>query len=370
MIDLKNLAAKIISLKEIFEEHRNYYTTNETATRDHLINPILNILGWDTTSPRFVRPNQKNPLGDIPDYTLFKNGKETLVIEAKNAAVEIRDNKVIQQLTKYSYNMGIRAGIITNGIKWLLFDTFEHEPKERIIWVADFEKTVDNYATEAALLAMLAYSEIDTLPDKVSEIKKNKLLTSFWQNNFSTKEQLTQFLAATIISQTKTTLSANEVNTFVSDKLAMLLTNSEVSIPNSQTTIPGLPIEVKTIKVKAKTKAKTNKKAVFAPKAPKTNLKITFPDGTVFFNNQASQTFLQTIDKIGAERVQKLGLVQGGIPLVDSVKRVGDSISVHATQSGFWVNVHSSTMHKIKMLNTISAAFSIALKIEQIQYSK
>jgi len=43
-----SIESVIEEVKEIISEHRSTYLSNETAVRDHLINPILNELGWNT----------------------------------------------------------------------------------------------------------------------------------------------------------------------------------------------------------------------------------------------------------------------------------------------------------------------------------
>jgi len=65
-------------LKETIEqvvEFRTDYISNEQAVRTQLIEPILNVLGWKTSNPKFVRPNAPDEDGKIPDYTLLKMGK-------------------------------------------------------------------------------------------------------------------------------------------------------------------------------------------------------------------------------------------------------------------------------------------------------
>lgn len=82
-------------------EFRADYVSNEQAVRTQLIEPILNMLGWKTANPKFVRPNAPADDGKIPDYTLLKNGKATLIVEAKNLSINLQDKKIIDQLANY-----------------------------------------------------------------------------------------------------------------------------------------------------------------------------------------------------------------------------------------------------------------------------
>lgn len=342
------LREKINEIMGLYEEHKDYYLSNEMATRDHLINPILNILGWHTSSPKFVRPNQKNELGDIPDYTLWKNERKILVIEAKKASVEVKDVKVIAQLTKYSYNMGIQFGIISNGLKWLLFNTFQQNPSERIVWVVDFENSKDNFQTESRMLTAISYSNIETLGGSIERVK---LLESFWVSNLSTESDLVRFVSLAIKEKTKKELSIdlNEIEDFVKGKLVIPRLASEI-------TKPLLGAEV-VDKNEEDSEIESYKK-----RAIKKNIKVTFTDGTVIYNKQASDTLAQTIQKIGGENVKKLNLSQNGIPLVGMSK--DETYRQYKINGGYYVIVHSSTKDKLKHLNIINERLNLNLKIE------
>ena len=167
-------------IKETLEKvsgNRKIYENGEYAVRDHLINPILNYLGWNTSNPKFVIPNLTTVDRDIPDYTLFKNGMKILFVEAKNLSVDLKNE--IQQLAKYCYYEGTEFGVLTNGINWILFRTFLKGTtlKERIIWEIDFEKDSEELITSK--LKTVHYNNIENL-EKL--IKKDKILDNAWQN--------------------------------------------------------------------------------------------------------------------------------------------------------------------------------------------
>ena len=166
-------------------ENRKIYENGEYAVRDHLINPILNCLGWSTSNPKFVIPNLKTEGRDIPDYTLFKNGMRILFVEAKNLSVDLKNE--IQQLARYCYNEGTEFGVLTNGINWILFRTFLKGTtlKERIIWEIDFEK--DSKDLINSKLKTIDYNNIENL-EKL--IKKDEILGNAWQNLLNNPEYL------------------------------------------------------------------------------------------------------------------------------------------------------------------------------------
>jgi predicted type IV restriction endonuclease len=336
----EQIAATIAEVIGHFKDDNDYYFRNEMSTRDQLINPILNVLGWQTANPKLVRPNQKNELGDVPDYTLLKNGQQVLVIEAKKASVNVQDKKVMDQLVKYCYGMGIKFGLITNGLQWLLFDTFERNPAERIVWVADLTKTQDRYSTQAKILSQFAFRNIDTLADR---IKQGKVLEEYWANNFGSFAQIVKFIGREIEEGTKRdqNISLTAIEEFVGQKLA-----AWAAAPSQAVVASPVP-ETNPLPV-SDSPTDSN-----SERAQKSNIKVTFTDGN---------TFTQVIEWIGGERVQALNLRRNGVNLVEPSN--SSTYSQYPIKGGLFVMVHSSTSEKVKLLTEISNRLSLNLKIE------
>jgi len=98
---MNNLNEALTSIIEKIKKFRSLYEQNEMAVRDQIVNPILRNLGWDPENPEEVLPNVSTEEG-IPDYSLMKNGKKILFVEAKKLNVDIEQREVIRQLAKYS----------------------------------------------------------------------------------------------------------------------------------------------------------------------------------------------------------------------------------------------------------------------------
>ncbi len=190
-------------------ENRKIYENGEYAVRDHLINPILNFLGWNTSNPKFVIPNLKTEGRDIPDYTLFKNGTRILFVEAKNLSVDLKNE--IQQLARYCYNEGTEFGVLTNGINWILFRTFLKGTtlKERIIWEIDLEKDSEELVTSK--LKTIDYNNIENL-EKL--IKKEKILDNAWQIFLNNPD----YLLAKFGNTFKDSIDINSIDTEFKDE--------------------------------------------------------------------------------------------------------------------------------------------------------
>ncbi|MGI6370018.1 MAG: hypothetical protein GX372_05020 [Ignavibacteria bacterium] len=345
-------------LKETIEqvtEFRKDYISNEQAVRTQIIEPILNVLGWKTSNPKFVKPNVPDEDGKIPDYTLFKNGKTSLIVEAKNLSVNLQDKKIIDQLANYCFKSGIDFGILTNGVKWLLFKTFERNPKDRIVWQVDIEK--DRIDSVAKRLFSFAYSNIDTLDDL---LKKSKSLDNGWKGLVESTDSIVTIVSQKLLEKIKSTeptfkIDSNDLKTFTKSKIEELFELAEIEeeektdencTPQTETEFT----EVENMIFKRYQKNKIREK-----------ISVTFPDKTVIKNKIVVETFVETIKKIGPEKVLQLNISRAGVALVSESK---DDFYNQRKIGKYWIMVHTSTKEKIAILNEINEKLNLNLKIE------
>lgn len=220
-----------ITIKQVLqkvEKHRDLYSRSEQSVRDHLINPILRTIGWDTTEPDLVQPNVTNDDGRIPDYTLLKEGKKVLVLEAKKLSKNLDDSKIIRQLADYCYPHGIEFGILTDGVIWQLFNTFEKNPNNRIVWTIDLSLCQE---MELAKLESLGYENIDNLE---YQLIQTKILNDYFDSVFQTKDSFIEWCKTSLKEKfikdyRQYKYQEESINQFISQKLSILL--SEIDLP-------------------------------------------------------------------------------------------------------------------------------------------
>lgn len=345
-------------LKEILEqviEFRNDYASNEQAVRTQLIEPILNILGWETSNPKFVRPNAPDEDGKIPDYTLLKNGKTTLIVEAKNLSVDLQDKKIIDQLANYCFQSGIDFGVLTNGVKWLLFKTFEKNPKDRIIWQVDLEQDKIDYVAKS--LSSFTYSKIDILD---TLLKKSKILDNNWNSLIESTDNIVDIISQKLLGKIKSTepsfkIDQNDLKAFTKGKIEELFELGEIDeevIYDEKLSVEKEPefTDVEDVIFKRHRKNKVREK-----------ISVTFPDKTVIRHKKVVDTFVETIKRIGPEIVLRLNLYRAGVPIVSELK--DDFYNQHKI-SKYWIMVHTSTKDKMDVLNEINDKLNLKLIIE------
>ena len=94
---------------------------NEEQTKVSLINPYLELLGYDVRDPRTCRLEYTADIGktgERVDYAIIQNGTPSILIEAKAATVDLRSQTVPKQLQRYFMSERADFAALTNGLVW------------------------------------------------------------------------------------------------------------------------------------------------------------------------------------------------------------------------------------------------------------
>ena len=113
---------------------------NETETRRHAIDPIIEVLGYQSLN-HVRREARLSVSGQVVDY-LLAAGETQVVVEAKSLRVPLGD-KEAGQLVGYCAQEGIRWALLSNGTHWQIFDT-----EVRGNWEAKRIATIDLEAAQ------------------------------------------------------------------------------------------------------------------------------------------------------------------------------------------------------------------------------
>lgn len=183
--------------------------------RAHLVDPILDALGWMTENPNLVRYEQSTESGGKPDYELFGSDKKrVLYVEAKALGADLvspaRD-KPLYQLSEYLFQQGVGFGILTDGAVWVLLRAFTNKPlSERIVWRVDIH---EEYPSMENLLQIK--------PDRVEKLEevgnKHKLVVSLYRDIMQNPQSLVNALLEAIkreSSEKGHDLSLDEIERF------------------------------------------------------------------------------------------------------------------------------------------------------------
>lgn len=100
--------------------------------------------------------------------------------------------------------------------------------------------------------------------------------------------------------------------------------------------------------------------------APQTILQVTMPNGLVIRHDKAKDTFIDTIMRIGVDRVRPLGLKLCKIPIISNTRDKKYGKAQHEVGEGWLILTHCSTSDKKKMLDKIARALGLNMKVEII----
>jgi hypothetical protein len=340
------------------QKYPDVYSRNETAVRDQLINPILHVLGWDVTDPDIVLPNEPGKDGKVPDYSLMKNKEPKLIVEAKHTGIDLRQDRGILQLGSYCHTRSIKFGLLTNGVEWLLFKTFELTIAERIVWHIDIRQN-----TEKAIekLSLLFHHNIEHLED---EIKRSKALKSYFEPITASQNAFFNWCKASakeaFLKENKPLkFKPEEIDNYLQKKLDLLFNLAPT--PTTETNLTNG--EDNGIEPEPKPTNGPTPPFPTNPPADATKLKITFADGTILDDHKASVAFAKAIEKIGIERVKALPKASGSASLISTTK---DPRYHQAKVGNYYIRTHSGTKNKKATLDQVANALGITLDVQII----
>ncbi len=91
---------------------------SEEATKQGLILPVLQQLGWNPFDVQEVFPEYSVQSGRV-DYALRINGYNKVFIEVKKVGEDLEKHQ--GQLLRYAFDHGVKLAILTNGILWWFY---------------------------------------------------------------------------------------------------------------------------------------------------------------------------------------------------------------------------------------------------------
>ena len=107
----------------LVKKHRKMSESNTLST---LIEPLLEVLGWNIRDPDEVQREYPVRVGrktEYVDIALKIQNKPVIFVEAKSVDTDIRDH-LAEQPIKYANMEGVNWCVLTNGKEWRLYNAF------------------------------------------------------------------------------------------------------------------------------------------------------------------------------------------------------------------------------------------------------
>ena len=120
--NIKKIAEKALSQKDLLD--------TEEATKNALIMPFIQELGYNVFDPQEVRPEYTADIGtkkgEKVDYAIFRDDSPAILFECKALGVAL-DSSHRDQLFRYFVNAKARFGVLTNGQMYKFYTDLDHK---------------------------------------------------------------------------------------------------------------------------------------------------------------------------------------------------------------------------------------------------
>jgi hypothetical protein len=161
--------------------------TNEEMTKQFLVLPFLNFLGYDIYDPEEVVPEYKADFSEKyknkVDYAICKDNSPVIAIEVKSQGKKIDDDK--GQLKRYfNAAKSVKLGILTDGSKYECYtDTDEPNMMDDTPFLSfDFLQVVSGEISETTLSGIMNLNKNKFNPENIGTEARSKFLMSSFIN--------------------------------------------------------------------------------------------------------------------------------------------------------------------------------------------
>ena len=173
LIDQLNaLATRIRSTKDLIQ--------TEDATKNAMVMPFIQILGYNVFDPTEVTPeliaDVGTKKGEKVDYAILRDGDPIMLFECKKCGGDLHINHA-GQLFRYFHVTESRFGVLTNGLKYRFFTDLEQPNKMDNTPFFEFD-ILDFKERDVEELKKFAKSsfDIDTILNTASDLKYTRAI--------------------------------------------------------------------------------------------------------------------------------------------------------------------------------------------------
>jgi hypothetical protein len=233
---------QIKQLSERVEKLKDSIVTEE-ATKNALIMPFIQALGYDVFDPTEIVPEFTCDIGtkkgEKIDYAILRDGKPVVLVECKHwqQDLNLHDN----QLLRYFNVANAKFGILTNGIVYRFYTDLDVSNKmdEKPFLEVNITDVNDSKVEELKKFHK-SYFDIDNILNSASELKYTSELKVLLKNEFENpspefvkmfaRQVYDSIITAKVLEQftllTKKSIAAH-INELISDRLKLALKSNE-----------------------------------------------------------------------------------------------------------------------------------------------
>ncbi|SHF91654.1 type I restriction endonuclease [Dysgonomonas macrotermitis] len=219
---IKQLADRVDKVKDNLQ--------TEEATKNALIMPFLQAMGYDVFNPLEVMPEFTCDIGtkkgEKIDYAIFKDGQPIILIECKHwkQDLTLHDN----QLLRYFHVSNAKFGLLTNGIIFRFYTDLEIPNKmdEKPFLEINLNDLKSNHIEELKKFHK-AYFDVDNILSSANELKYTSELKNVLSQEFANPSpEFVKLLAKQVYDGTITAKILDQFTTLVKKSVAGLISDT------------------------------------------------------------------------------------------------------------------------------------------------
>ncbi len=199
---LRLLSARIANTKNMI--------STEEATKNAMIMPFIQILGYNVFDPMEVTPELVSDVGtkkgEKVDYAILRDGKPIMLFECKKAGADLHINHA-SQLFRYFHVTDARFGVLTNGLVYKFFTDLEQPNKmdEKAFFEFNILDFKDRDVEELKKFAKSAF-DLDTILTTANDLKYTRAIqTRLAEWMLSPSEELVRLASSGLLGTKKFT---------------------------------------------------------------------------------------------------------------------------------------------------------------------
>jgi predicted type IV restriction endonuclease len=212
---LRVLSTRIANTKNMIQ--------TEEATKNAMIMPFIQILGYNVFDPLEVTPELVADVGtkkgEKVDYAILRDGKPIILFECKKAGADLHINHA-SQLFRYFHVTDARFGVLTNGLVYRFFTDLEQPNKmdEKPFFEFNILDFKDRDVDELKKFAKTAF-DLDTILTTANDLKYTRAIqTRLAEWMLSPSEEFVRLASADLLGSKRFTPAIRDQFTLITKR--------------------------------------------------------------------------------------------------------------------------------------------------------
>lgn len=248
---LRILSSRIAANKDIIQ--------TEEATKNAMVMPLIQILGYNVFDPLEVTPeliaDVGTKKGEKVDYAILKDGKPIILFECKKSGADLQINHA-SQLFRYFHVTEARFGVLTNGLVYRFFTDLEKPNKmdEKPFFEFNILDFKERDVEELKKFAKTVF-DLDTILTTANDLKYTRAIQNRlaeWMNNPS--EDFVRLVSSDLLGNRQFRTAVKDQFTLITKRAFEQLIGERInerlkgamtpeSAPTAEPSVPAVPVE-------------------------------------------------------------------------------------------------------------------------------